>query len=920
MRNFYPFNFLKSQQSGIKVLSFIIGFFSLLYFTSSANAQSIAVTNVATTPVCAGSNVTITFDVTNGTGAANYFTNSTSYQVYLSDASGTTFSAVGGTFSISASYSTNDNGSTTGLTANFTIPAATAAGSGYKIAIGSTSPSFDASGGAGTSAAFTVNALVTPTVSITANPGNTICAGNSVTFTANPTNGGATPSYQWQVNGSNVGSNSDTYTTTTLNNGDVVTCTLTSNAVCTTTPTANSNSITMTVNPILPVSVSIGASATTICAGTSVTFTATPTNGGTTPSYQWQVNGANVGTNSSTFTSTTLANNDAVTVILTSNASPCATGNPATSNSITMTVNPLLTPSVSITANPGNTICAGTSVTFTANPINGGSTPTYQWKKNAVNIPGATASTYTTSVINNGDVFTVQMTSNATCANPSIVVSPFYTMTVNPLPTANAGPGLLPICQGATSAPMGGSVGGGATGGTWSGGAGTWTNANDPGNATYTAGLSESGTITLTLTTNGGSCGTTSVTKQLTVNPTPTASVTNSGQIICSGANITTMVISGSVAGTIYNWTRDNTGSVTGIAASGSGDISGTLTNTTSSPVVVTFTITPIASGCSGTPITATVTVNPTATATATNSNQTICSGSTIATMVISGNVGSATYNWTRDNTAGVTGITASGSGNISGALTNITNSPITVTFTITPSANGCPGTSITATVLVYPTPTASVTNFNQIICSGNAIATMVITGNVAGATYNWTRDNTGSVTGIAGSGSGNISGTLTNTTSSPVTVTFTITPTANGCSGTPVTAKVLVNPTPTINSVGNQTVCNNTSTTAINFSGTGTTYTWTNTNTAIGLAASGSGNIAAFTATNPGSTPITATITVTPNANGCSGSSTSFTITVNPTLVPSVSISASSTTICSGTSVTFTATPTNGGSTPSYQ
>ena len=34
---------------------------------------------------------------------------------------------------------------------------------------------------------------------------------------------------------------------------------------------------------------------------------------------------------------------------------------------------------------------------------------------------------------------------------------------------------------------MGGSVGGGATGGTWTGGAGSWTNASDVANATYTA-------------------------------------------------------------------------------------------------------------------------------------------------------------------------------------------------------------------------------------------------------------------------------------------------------------------------------------------------------------------------------------------------------------------------------------------------
>ncbi|MFN8245052.1 MAG: hypothetical protein U0T56_01530 [Ferruginibacter sp.] len=76
------------------------------------------------------------------------------------------------------------------------------------------------------------------------------------------------------------------------------------------------------------------------------------------------------GETSSTYTSSTLVNGDLISVQLTSNET-CATGNPATSNSIAMTVNPNLPVSVSISANPGNTICDGTSVTFTASPVNG---------------------------------------------------------------------------------------------------------------------------------------------------------------------------------------------------------------------------------------------------------------------------------------------------------------------------------------------------------------------------------------------------------------------------------------------------------------------------------------------------------------------------------------------------------------------
>jgi len=81
-----------------------------------------------------------------------------------------------------------------------------------------------------------------------------------------------------------------------------------------------------------------------------------------------QVNGINAGTNSSTFTSTTLNNGDVVTVIMTSNAA-CALPTIVTSNAITMVVTAIVVPSVSIAAIPSEH-CAGTSVTFTATPTN----------------------------------------------------------------------------------------------------------------------------------------------------------------------------------------------------------------------------------------------------------------------------------------------------------------------------------------------------------------------------------------------------------------------------------------------------------------------------------------------------------------------------------------------------------------------
>ena len=225
-----------------------------------------------------------------------------------------------------------------------------------------------------------VNPVVVPSVSVVASPSGAICSGTSVAFTATPTNGGTTPTYQWQVNASNVGTGGTIFTSTTLSSGDIVTCIMTSNATCPSTATVTSSGITMTVTPTVTPAVSIVSSPVSpICSGTSVTYTATPTNGGTTPTYQWQVNGSNVGTGGTTYTTTTLANGDIVTCIVTSNAT-CASPLTGTSTGITMTVNPTpATPTISVS---GSTL---TSSSPTGN----------QWYLNGVIIPGATSQNYT---------------------------------------------------------------------------------------------------------------------------------------------------------------------------------------------------------------------------------------------------------------------------------------------------------------------------------------------------------------------------------------------------------------------------------------------------------------------------------------------------------------------------------------------
>jgi len=197
-----------------------------------------------------------------------------------------------------------------------------------------------------------------PSVSITASA-TSICTGTPVTFTATPVNGGSTPVYQWLLNGSPVGTNSAAFTTSTLNNGDVIACGITCNAACVTQPNAASNTITMIVSSAQALSVSIAPSANNICTGLPITFTATTANGSGQVNYQWTVNGNHTGTNSAQFTSSTLVNGDVVNCIATS-GNGCSA--PADGNGIIM--NLYQTPSVNAGGNKG--ISPGSSVVLNA--------------------------------------------------------------------------------------------------------------------------------------------------------------------------------------------------------------------------------------------------------------------------------------------------------------------------------------------------------------------------------------------------------------------------------------------------------------------------------------------------------------------------------------------------------------------------
>jgi uncharacterized protein (TIGR02145 family) len=269
-----------------------------------------------------------------------------------------------------------------------------------------------------------VPSVVGVTISASA---NNICAGTSVTFTANPVNEGSSPSWQWKVNGISSGTNSPVFTYTPVN-GDQVICILTSSLTCTLNNPATSNSITIIVNPNLPVSVTVAASQNPVCTGTTVIFTASPVNEGSSPNFQWKVNGVSVGTNSTTY-SYIPVNSDIVSCTLTSSEA-CTTGNPA-AGQVQMVVNTIMPVSVTISAS-SNPVCAGIPVTFTTIPVNGGTIPSYQWQVNSINA-GTNSPTYTYLPVATDQV-TCILTSNITCPSGNPATSNTILMTVNANP------------------------------------------------------------------------------------------------------------------------------------------------------------------------------------------------------------------------------------------------------------------------------------------------------------------------------------------------------------------------------------------------------------------------------------------------------------------------------------------------------
>jgi len=488
---------------------------------------------------------------------------------------------------------------------------------------------------------------------------------------------------------------------------------------------------------ITPTAATVSTSgSTTICQGASVTLTAS-----TASSYQWS----------------TGATTQSITVAQSGPYSVTTVNNGCTAVSSTTTVTVVNPPVASISANGLTALCSGGSVTLTAAPAT-----TYLWSN------GATTASITVSAAGSYSVTSTANGCSATSA-PTLV-------------TLQATPSAAVTTSGSTSFCQGGSV----TLTAASAGSYLWSN----GANTQSITVGTAGSYTVNVATNG--CAATSTPTVVSLLPTPTAVITNTGSTtFCAGGSVVLNAPAAPTGSTFtYVWRLNGNPIAGATAQTYTANAAGTYS------LVVTNN-----QGCTATSANTTVVVNvlPTATITATGST-TICAGSSVTLNAPAG----AAYVWSNGATTQSIAATTAGA------------------YTVTVNANGCTATSAATNVVVNALPVATISASGATnLCQGS---TVTLTASPA-TTYLWS--NGATTPSITVSAAGNYS--VTNTT--------------NGCSASsnPTTINVQALPVAGISVIGNTTFCLGGSVTLT--ASPASSYLWSNGATTQTIVATTAGN-----------------------------------------------------------------------------
>ena len=695
-----------------------------------------------------------------------------------------------------------------------------------------------------------------------------------------------------------TGSGGITYTWSTGSNSGNINVSPTSNTTYTLTGTAatgcsNTAVTTVSVNALPSITIT---GPNTVCNGKSIVLTG---NGGT--SYTWSPGGAATSitvspSSNTTYTVTGSGANgcsagavttitvNALPVVTVSNATVCngspviLTGNGSSvsylwntgATTSTVSVSPAVNTNYTVTGTAANscTNAAVAQVTVIALPVV--TVPSATICQNSTQLLTASgANTYTWSTSQTGPsisvtptistTYTVNGTAVTSCTNTAVV-----NITVNALPQLASTPSISPSnCGASTGSITNVSVTGSPVLSY------TWTNgASANVGSAPTLNNQPAGTYNLQVKDGNGcinSFGPYSIT-----NPgapaAPTANATATS--ICVGQTIN--LNASSASGGTYNWSGPNSFTTT--------VQNPTITNATGAMGGV-YSVFITASGCSGPATSVTVAVNALPTPNATASQTVYCVGNTANLFAST----ATTYTWS--------GPGSFGSNNQNPAITNIPATAAGIYTLSVTNTNGCQGTT-TVAIGVNTNPVATATANPAALCAGQTINLNA----GGGLGYTWTGPNG-----------------YSNSTQSPnipnaATVnagTYTVVVTgANTCTSSAVTS-VSINPLPTFtSSVNAANICNG-ATIQFNAGSAANTYSWTG-------PATFSVNNNASPFINGANVVNSGTYTVTANSGSCTATQT---LVVNVYPAVSLTATATSTTVCQGTTLQLLG---NGGS--SYQ
>ena len=776
---------------------------------SDPNPPATPVASVLLSPICAGNTINLS----------------------------ATSSTVGATFT----WSGPNSFSATGATA--TVTSATTAASGTYTVLAKLNGC--------TSLPGTVNVTVNPipaTPTVASN--SPICSGSTLNLTSSGVTG--TSIYNWTGPNSFTSSNANpTITAATTSATGTYNLTITQNGC-----TSASSSVSVVVNAI-PLIGSTSSSNPTTCATATGSITLNGLLSNTPYSVSYTFNAATQ--------TVTISSNGSGQVIISGLAAGAYSNITVALNTCVSTAvgpislsdpNPPATPVASVLLSP---ICAGNTINLSATSSTVGATFTWSGP-NSFSATGATA-TVTSATTAASGTYTVLAKLNGCTSLPGTV-----NVTVNPIPATPTVASNSPICSGSTL----NLTSSGVTGTSiynWTG-PNSFTSSN--ANPTITAATtSATGTYNLTITQNG--CTSASSSVSVVVNAVPiitSSSLTNS--TTCASAT-GTIVLNGLVANTSYtvNYTVAATNQTTTIISGGAGslvipnlsagtysNISVTLNNCTSN-VVGPFTIT------DPTPPLAPIIVS---------NNSPVCSGSAIILTAGSTAIG-ATFTWTTPGGSNVTGPTLT--------VPSATASDAG-TYSVKINLNSCNSSPVTTNVVVKPTPVVSSSSSTNPTTCATATGSIILNGLISSTQYAvaYTKNGVAQTATL----NANTSGVVTIANLSAATYD-NVTLTLNGCTSSAVGPFVLSDPnppaTPTILSVPSATIC----------SGNNLTLT-ANTTTAGTIVYNWSANNGFTPATtNPLSLnnvtlAVAGTYSVTASLNGCTSVAGQVTVVVNPTPV----------------------------------